>query len=401
MTAPEAPAAPPRGDRDRGRIVGVDAARCLALLGMMATHIVPPIADGDVTALQQVSGGRSSATFAVLAGVSLVLVAGTRRPVRGRPWAGLVAGTVVRALLVGLLGLWLGGFTTGIAVILAYYAVFFVLAVPWSALTARQLAVAAGVWSLLGPAVSYALRARLDPPSYDVPELGSLADPGALLVDLLLTGYYPAATWVPYLLLGMALARLDLRSPRLALGLVAGGAAAALAGTVLSEALLTSAIRSRLVAGFTGPGWRGDLATTLTEGLYGTVPTTDPAWLLVHAPHSGTTFDLVVTAGSAVAVLGACLLLSGVAAPVVRVAFGAGAMTLTLYTLHVLSRQPGWWDARTLGTWLGQAATALAIGAAYALARRRGPLERLVAAPSVAVRRRVDRGVRGNRRDPG
>ena len=45
-----------------------------------------------------------------------------------------------------------------------------------------------------------------------MPSFDSLAEPVTLLRELLLTGYYPVATWLPYLLVGMVLGRLDLRS---------------------------------------------------------------------------------------------------------------------------------------------------------------------------------------------
>ena len=56
-----------------GRLVGLDIARCLALLGMIATHALPTAtAAGEATAVHQLVAGRSSALFAVLAGVELV-----------------------------------------------------------------------------------------------------------------------------------------------------------------------------------------------------------------------------------------------------------------------------------------------------------------------------------------
>jgi uncharacterized membrane protein len=65
------------------RVVGVDVARALALVGMMATHILPGLEQGQVSFSHQLAAGRASALFAVLAGVSLVLVAGRRTPIHG------------------------------------------------------------------------------------------------------------------------------------------------------------------------------------------------------------------------------------------------------------------------------------------------------------------------------
>ncbi|MGH3372444.1 MAG: heparan-alpha-glucosaminide N-acetyltransferase domain-containing protein, partial [Nocardioidaceae bacterium] len=68
-----------------GRVVGLDVARAVALVAMMATHILPGVDSSGVTLTQQVAGGRASALFAVLAGVSLALMTGRRAPLRGRP----------------------------------------------------------------------------------------------------------------------------------------------------------------------------------------------------------------------------------------------------------------------------------------------------------------------------
>lgn len=51
---------PARGAR-AGRLVGVDVARCLALLGMVATHVLDERdADGSLTTAQWLAGGRAS-----------------------------------------------------------------------------------------------------------------------------------------------------------------------------------------------------------------------------------------------------------------------------------------------------------------------------------------------------
>jgi hypothetical protein len=373
-----------------GRVVGIDVARCLALVGMMATHILPSTVDGQVSLAHQVAGGRASALFAVLAGTSLVLVAGTREPLRGRALGGMVAGTVARATMIGLVGLVLGDLRSGIAVILVYYAVLFVVAVPFLALRTRWLVALALAWAVAGPVVSHLWRDRLPLPSYAVPSPASLAEPVTLLRELVLTGYYPVLTWVPYILLGMAVGRADLRSWR-SVGVLAGaGLWAVLVSWSVSDALVERpGVRAELVGSFVGAGWRGDLDTTLTDGLYGATPTGSPWWLAVRAPHSGTTFDLLMTGGSACLVIALCLVVGRIAPRPTAVLFGAGAMTLTLYTLHVVLRSDGLWDGRDTGTFLGQVALVLVVGAGYRLVGQRGPLEMLVGETSSGVRRAV------------
>ena len=53
--------------------------------------------------------------------------------------------------------------------------------------------------------------------------------------------------------------------------------------------------------------------------MFGNTPTGGPwEWLLVVAPHSATPFDLAQTIGSALLVIGLCLLVVGVAGRVRR-----------------------------------------------------------------------------------
>ncbi len=59
------------------------------------------------------ASGRASALFAVLAGVSLALMSGGTRPVRGRERLATTTGLVVRALLIAALGLLLGDLELG------------------------------------------------------------------------------------------------------------------------------------------------------------------------------------------------------------------------------------------------------------------------------------------------
>jgi hypothetical protein len=366
-----------------GRVVGVDLARLLALVGMMATHIVPSVdGTGRVTTLQEVAGGRSSALFATLAGVSLSLAYGRMQPVRGRAWGAAAVGISVRAAMVAALGMLLGALGSGIAVILTYYGLLFLAGIVFLRLRAATLAVAAAVWLIVAPVLSHVLRSWLPPPSYRSPELEALGSGDTavgLLTELAVTGYYPVLVWMAYLLAGMAVGRTDLGRLR-TVGLLAGAGGVLWSAAVLvSDAMLARpGVRSTLERTFDGAGWRGSLDVTLTHGLYGTTPSGSPWWLAVRAPHSGTSFDLAVTLGSALVVLAGCMAAGLLLPRPVAVLSGGGAMTLTLYTVHVVSRQPTWWDADDLRTWWAQVTLAVLIGAGFRLAGARGPLEAVV-----------------------
>lgn len=373
---------------DARRIIGLDVARALALVGMMATHILPAVEGGELGLSHQLASGRASALFAVLAGVSIALMSGRTTPQRGRERLATAAGLAVRALIIAGIGLLLAAADSGIAVILTYYGVLFLLAIPFLGLRAPALAVLSGVWLVVAPVVSHLVRPALPAPSYRSPAVESLADPWQLLTELTFTGYYPAVPWVAYLLAGMAIGRLSLGPRRTTIRLAVVGATLAALSWLVSEALLsTPGVRRTLGETFTGRGAFDSLSLTLDRGLYGTTPTGSWWWLAVHAPHSATPFDLAHTIGTSLLVIAACLAVGRIAARPLAVLFGAGAMTLTLYSAHVASRHPGWWDGDDMATYLAQVGLVLLVGAAFRAAGSRGPLETLVTAVQNAVRR--------------
>jgi Heparan-alpha-glucosaminide N-acetyltransferase, catalytic len=352
----------------------------VALAGMASVHVLPVLApDGTETVVGAIAAGRASALFAVLAGVGIALgTGGTRPPASGRAHAAAAAGLLVRGLLVALVGLALVELDPPVAVILAYYGLLFAVAAPLLRLRALVLAVGAVLWCVLGPVASHLLRAGRPAGPGDQPGFAALATPGQLLHELAVTGYYPVLPWVTYLLAGMAVGRTDLRSARVAAGLLGGGAALAVAASAGSALLL-------------GPGGgAAALGGELTRRRYGTVPTDTWWWLAVEAPHTGTPFDLAHTTGTALAVLGAMLLLARAVPWAVWVLAAVGRLPLTLYTLHVaaLALLPHG-DGKTV--LVVHLLAALAIGVTLRVAGLRGPLEALVGAASGGVRRAVAR----------
>ena len=165
--------------------------------------------------------------------------------------------------------------------ILCSYAVFFVVAVPFLALRSRWLVVVVALWVVLAPVLSLLLRRELPLTTYENPSFEMLSScsttcPSSLLV----TGYYPVLTWMPYLLTGVLIGRLDLRSPRVAGLLAAAGGAAVLVSVIVSDALLRRpGARSALISSYDVSGWRGDLDHHAAHGLYGVTPTGSSWWL--------------------------------------------------------------------------------------------------------------------------
>jgi uncharacterized membrane protein len=372
------------------RLVGLDVARCLALLGMVATHVLLDRGpDGGLTVSHAIAGGRAAALFAVLAGVTLALITGRREPVMGRERTARSGGIAVRALLIALLGLYLGALGSGLAIILTYYGLLFLFGLPFVGLRAPALFAVAGAWLVLTPLLSQVVRPELPPRGFASPTFDQFSAPGHLLSELMFTGYYPVVPWLAYLLAGMALGRLDLANRRVQVWITVVGAALATVTFATSRILTGPLGVADDLAGSPGaPAATGSgLLTEIGGGMFGTTPTGGPwEWMLVVAPHSATPFDLAHTIGTSYFVIGASLLLVGVVPTsrrrAVAIAFGAGTMTLTLYTLHVVMRTPAVLPEETPSSFPLHVVALLTIGGIYVYGRRRGPLEWVVASTS-------------------
>lgn len=371
------------------RLVGLDVARCIALLGMMVAHILPKTVAGRIPWQQVVAGGRASGLFAVLAGTSLALMGGGLRPVSGPSWWPVARGLAVRAVLITLLGLALDKLhDKGVGVILPYYGVLFLLGIPWLAFGARRLFVLAAVSAVALPVLSQVARPHL--PITEGMGLSHL-NPWQLVTNLTLTGDYPALPWLAFLFTGMALGRLDLRAPEVARRIVIVGAGIAVSASLLSDAVTRSpVVRAALLStwrdGGSAPTWH-QLELAMGAGLSGTTPTGSWWWLTVQAAHSATPFDLAQTTGCALVVIGACLLAARRAPRAWQVVFGAGAMSLTSYSLHLVMLDPKIWPDVGRPRFWPEALVVLAVGAAFALLRWRGPLEGLVTVAARAASR--------------
>ena len=252
----------------------------------------------------------------------------------------------------------------------------------------------AGAWLVLGPVLVFAVvaaaQAAVGRQEFFVggrlwlsPGPADLLRPGLLLADLTVTGYYPVLSWGAFLVLGLALGRLPLDRPRVAAGILGGGAAAWAAAGVVGAAVLRAPGTVGRVAAAIGTD-PAETALTLRTGeprLALLIP--DPLWLALPTPHSGSVVAAVLAAGWACAVLGACLLarpLVGHAA--LRPLVGAGRIPLTLYVGHLVVLALV--DATGLDPADGALLAALVVlslaaGLAAELSGRRGPLEAVMA----------------------
>ncbi|MFI6460559.1 DUF418 domain-containing protein [Streptomyces sp. NPDC050538] len=400
---PERPTVPSEAPTT-GRLIGIDLARGLAVLGMYSAHVGPDVTvGGPVGFLLEAARGRSSALFAVLAGFSLVIITGRPRPRTGRAGRQAVVRIAIRAVVLVVLGYALTALDTEVDVILSCYGLLFLTVLPLHRLRATTLALIAAVGALVLPQVLYAVRKSIEEGGWA--DAVVQADPLARIsgtdgvVELLFTGDYPALTWAPFLIAGMAVARLDLTRPgiraRLAL---TGGALAVLGygGSWLALHLVPHAltvISSATGGGSASSAWWSDTVGEPEGG-------TPLAWLLVAAPHSQTTFSVLGNTGVALVVLALCLTVADRMPRLTRLATpvsAVGAMALTAYVLHIVALwllTDVWHVAAVedetmsgLPVLLAFIAAVMLLATAWTRHFRRGPLEHLLHAATRPARR--------------
>ena len=377
-----------------GRLVGLDLARALAVFGMYIVHIAPmPSAGNDLGSwVYSLAEGRSSALFATLAGFSLMLIAGRLEPKTGLAGRQAKARIAIRAVILLALGTVLA-MEYGDVIILAYYGVYFLLALLLVRLGAKRLAIIAAGIALVMPQLAFVLKMWLSDSvqqninAYD--PLEKLSSVGVL--DLLLTGLYPTITWMAFVIAGMALARLDLTAATVQLRLAALGASLTVGAYGLAALLGgTSAVLS--FGGGGGPS-SGSGAGSMGSGSMGSGsmgsgsggPVQSASDLLGAVSHTGTTLDTIGCLGVAILVIvGATVAidrlprLRRLAKPVIAV----GTMSLTAYVGHFLAQSA--WPASGAGTtksWvpvLTYILGAIVFAAIWSRFFRRGPLEYLL-----------------------
>lgn len=284
----------------RARVVGVDVVRGLAILGMFTAHLG---SDQDLllwngSSWLEVADGRSAAGFALLAGVSAALLSGGAQPAVSMSMRHARVRVIARAALLWPLGAAMVALGTPVVVILPSYAVMFAAMAGVLHWRPRTLLTGAAVVLLVAPPLVLLVRNRVD--SWDRPPVQ--------LLDIVIGHYYPAGIWMAYLLVGLAVGRMDLLAPATTRRLLVWGSLAAVVGYG------TSAVALRVI----------DPAHTLRRAL------------LTAEPHSSSAVELLANMGVVLVALAVCLRLAVRFPRVVAPVAATGALALTAYCGHLI-----------------------------------------------------------------
>lgn len=338
---------------DTGRDAAVDLVRGTAVVCMVVAHltIVAPEASGPTALVVGLVNTVASPLFALVMGVSAGIVLTRRR--RPRTGTTFVLRNVARGLLLIVIGVALEQLHSFIAIVLMSLGATLAVAAPLALLPAPVVAATAVTTFVVGPWLNAAARAALSPT-----RVTSAAWVDQVLQWLVLSTHYRVVSLLPFVLLGVVLARAGLTRRVGLVALLTG----VLAGAVLVALQLTGH----------GVGGPGHTSGSLPDAL----------------------LDLTLAAGA----FGVLVLLarSRTGRPVVAALApvrGVGALSLTAYALHVglialvlatiewQQMERSWIPisaAIMLGTVLGCWAWWRLVG--------RGPLERAVAAVTDRIR---------------
>jgi uncharacterized membrane protein YeiB len=372
------------------RILGLDVARGLAILGMAGAHIgeTPAFEWLEPSTWTDLVHGRSSILFAVLAGVSIALMTGRSALPERERIPGIRLNLIGRGAVIFVIGLALEMLNTPIAVILTLYGLLYVAVIPVLRWRPWQLLTGAAVLALVGPALLALLSAVA-------------LNPYGSGIGFVLYGSYPLTVWMAFVLGGMALGRLRVDEVRTAVIALAVGVALVVVGYGLGGIGQASGLgggsgSSSIIEGDIGgegmspSGWE-DYPQALAAA--------DPLGAVLRAvfavePHSGGTAEILGSGGFALAVVALCLLLSRPLRWPLLPLGALGSMPLTAYSAHVLSVAlvggPGGFFSNN-GFWAATAVGLLIATTLWSMFFGRGPLERLVgrgAAAMAAVPRR-------------
>ncbi|MCW4384196.1 DUF418 domain-containing protein [Salinibacterium sp. SYSU T00001] len=323
------------------RIRGLDIARGIAVLGMFTAHTISVSnPEGGFVVLDELSGGtRPRMLFALVGGISLgLLVAGSQIP-RGAQRTQIA----IRGFALLVLGLFLESFFSGVSVVIDEWGLLYFLMIPLLFVGSRWLLAGAVVLMVSGHIAIAAGAGETPTP----PGQGGILE---LILSWLFTGSYPLVTWLPSIVAGYLIARLDIRRP-------------ATQGWMLGVGAPVFAI--------------GLVVTALTSGQG--EPETWPATLAQQ----------LSALGCAAAVVGGLVWLTSSRAGRVGRLVGrllyplaaAGAMPLTVYTVHVLVLaawyliDPAGWGPDST-TWTIFTIVTLVVAPLWRLTLGQGPLER-------------------------
>lgn len=362
--------------RQTGRLIGLDLARAVAIFGMFWAHVSPTEETTRFLGiLNEIPHGRSALLFALLAGISLALLTGRNIPYTGANMLAAKLRIVGRAIGLFVIAALLELLDHPIAVILGFYALWFLIGLFFVRWSARCLLLCGFGLALVGPTIAIVLQTVY----YHFSTVGGYA-PNDLINSGFITGMYPGLAYMSMVLVGMGMGRLDFSHVQRQLRWLVAGMLLASISYATSWAL-TAAFDTptdpqlEKIQSLTAPEEASSLRDFYSSQLdivNQLLPktqtlSTEEFWQLFAAmgtfdssttaeveddgitftisefvtaePHTNTTFEILGGIGVGIAVIMVCMMLTrlSIARIILWPVIAAGSMPLTIYSAHIVA----------------------------------------------------------------
>lgn len=303
----------PAEKKGSGRLIALDAARGLAVIGMFLQHFALNERNAFVA-------GNTTLLFVLCGGISYSIMA-QRMKDRGSDASIFRSKMLARAIFVDIIGYLLIMLNTPYGIILPAYAAMFILALVLVNRSTRVIIYTAVGLLLFAPPLMI---------------LGMSYFKGAYLLQDIAGGPMSALALAPAFVAGMAIARFNLTAKRVAITLAISGFIMLVIGKLLAAYVLpdlTTSFESWLVS-------KMDLNQAPPDE-YAIWPhnvTPPEMWhlLLQTAPHTASTFQTLIGLGIAFLVLGLTFLIPGRIKIVLTPFAAVGRVALTMYALQFI-----------------------------------------------------------------
>lgn len=298
--------------KETKRLLALDAARGLAVMGMYIQHFA-------LNQWNSFVSGNTMILFMLCSGISYTIMAGRmlEKDVDSKPWNTRILARTVFIDFAGYVLIMLNG---PFAVVLTAYAMLYLLALPLVRLETNKLFLFSGIAFFVCPPLML---------------IGmSLFEGAAILADIA-GGPLSALAWMPVFLMGMAIGRLDLYKTENAMKLIASGAIVLIPVKIVDVFVMRGLYHSYME-------WAASNLSAVNAEIdaYAMWPhNTQPImWhmLLISAPQGGSTAELLIGTGGSLILFGALCLIGNKYGKILIPFCDAGKLSLTLYVLQIV-----------------------------------------------------------------
>ncbi|MGV0439723.1 heparan-alpha-glucosaminide N-acetyltransferase domain-containing protein [Corynebacterium mastitidis] len=354
------------------RLLGLDMARGIAIIGMVMAHtleVPEKISLTDIHSWEAISVGRPAIMFALISGISVSIATRKydQKDLNGKNEIKL--SLVYRGIFIFSLGLFLEILGSGLSIILSMYGALYLLAICLIGVKSRDIAIYSIITAVFGP-VFFAIILHLSP--------GAEGEGIAFLFQ----GTYSFIVWSSLMMLGMLIGRIDLHSSRNLVTLFIFGFTISVIGYTIGtiyDSREYLQIKSGEKFGFKGKGaefYGKD--SEIGSDIIGNI---QHAFLSAR-PHSGSTMEIIGSGGFAICIVSACILICFYSRKFFIPLATIGMMPLTSYFIHVTTftiyQGKGGWSP-SFELFFYSIMLILIVSSIFFSIRKKGPLESLCA----------------------